>query len=228
MIGFRVARQQNLHSMSHADKPKSENWLSSLFMSKEGVYQNLLQQARDAYVSHPQMTSFAPFPDDIQRQEIEPYHLPCGDVLRQEEGLVSQTYAHLQDAIVNAAPYAVWRETYKYTDIGDCFLNNFGCYSIVGAGGPFLSNKLWLWIVHMPPQLYYPWHHHPAEEMYMVISGTGVFNREGCPSENLGEGGTVYHESNQPHAMETQDDPVLCLVAWRNRFDTPPVLTPSN
>jgi hypothetical protein len=26
--------------------------------------------------------------------------------------------------------------------------------------------------------------------------------------------------------METLDDPVLCLVAWRDDFETPPVLTP--
>jgi len=42
----------------------------------------------------------------------------------------------------------------------------------------------------------------------------------------LTEDDTSFHQSNQPHAMETLDDPVLCLVAWRDDFETPPVLTP--
>ncbi len=59
----------------------------------------------------------------------------------------------------------------------------------------------------------------------MVVSGSAVFMRDGLPDERLGEGDTSFHKSNQPHAMETHDAPVLCLVAWRDEFETPPVLT---
>jgi quercetin dioxygenase-like cupin family protein len=89
-----------------------------------------------------------------------------------------------------------------------------------------MSAAIRLFMVYMPPHFYYPWHHHPAEEMYMVVSGNGVFKRKDCPDERLTEGDTSFHHSNQPHAMETLDDPVLCLVAWRDDFETPPVLTP--
>ncbi|MES0824122.1 dimethylsulfonioproprionate lyase family protein [Ruegeria sp. SCP11] len=194
-------------------------------MNKSDIYQRLLRLSRDAYIGHSELMSFTPYPDDVARQAITPFHRPCGDVLRQETGLVSETYAELKDAIIDAAPYVVWRETYKHTNIGERFLNNFGCYSIVGEGGPFSSRQIRMWVVYMPPGLYYPWHHHPAEETYLVISGSAVFKRKGCPDETLGEGSTVFHESNQPHAMETLEDPVLCMVAWRNGFDTPPVLT---
>jgi hypothetical protein len=117
-------------------------------------------------------------------------------------------------------------ETYKDTDIGDDFMDQFACYCIIGENAPFMSAAIRLFMVYMPPHFYYPWHHHPAEEMYLVVSGNGVFKRKGCPDERLTEGETSFHQSNQPHAMETLDDPVLCLVAWRDDFETPPVLTP--
>ena len=52
-----------------------------------------------------------------------------------------------------------------------------------------------------------------------------AFHREGDPTEVLRPGGTSFHASNQPHAMETTDSPVMCYVTWRNHLDTPPVLT---
>lgn len=194
-------------------------------MSTDPIYDRLLRESREAYTGHPELMSFAPFPDDIQTQDITPFHRPCGDLLREEKGLSCETYTGLRDAIVDAGPHAVWRETYKHTNIGDHFLSRFGCYSIIGEGGPFSSEKIRLWIVYMPPGLYYPWHHHPAEEMYLVVSGNAVFKRKGCADEPLQEGDTMFHASNQPHAMETLDDPVLCLVAWRNGFGIQPVLT---
>lgn len=195
-------------------------------MNQEAVYQTLLCTTQDAYAGNAEMTGFTPFPDDIVRQAITPFHSTCCDVFCEDKKLVSQKYPALQDALRAASDAVHWRQTYKDTDIGDDFMGQFACYCIIGENAPFMSAAIRLFMVYMPPHFYYPWHHHPAEEMYVVVSGTGVFKRKDCPDERLTEGEISFHQSNQPHAMETLDDPVLCLVAWRNDFETPPVLTP--
>ena len=195
-------------------------------MNQEAVYQTLLRTTQDAYADNAEMTGFTPFPDDIVRQAVTPFHSTCCDVFCEDKKLVSQKYPALQDAIRAASDAVHWRQTYKDTDIGDDFMGQFACYCIIGENAPFMSAAIRLFMVYMPPHFYYPWHHHPAEEMYVVVSGTGVFKRKDCPDERLTEGEISFHQSNQPHAMETLDDPVLCLVAWRNDFETPPVLTP--
>ena len=195
-------------------------------MDQEAVYQNLLRTTQDAYAGNAEMRGFTPFPDDIVHQAVTPFHNPCCGVFCEDKELVSQKYPALQDAIRAASDAVHWRETYKDTNIGDDFMDRFACYCIIGDNAPFMSAAIRLFIVYMPPHFYYPWHHHPAEEMYMVVSGNGVFKRKDCPDERLTEGETSFHQSNQPHAMETLDDPVLCLVAWRDDFETPPVLTP--
>ena len=195
-------------------------------MNQEAVYQTLLRTTQDAYADNAEMTGFTPFPDDIVRQAVTPFHSTCCDVFCEDKKLVSQKYPALQDALRAASDAVHWRQTYKDTDIGDDFMGQFACYCIIGENAPFMSAAIRLFMVYMPPHFYYPWHHHPAEEMYVVVSGTGVFKRKDCPDERLTEGEISFHQSNQPHAMETLDDPVLCLVAWRNDFETPPVLTP--
>jgi len=195
-------------------------------MNQEAVYQTLLCTTQDAYAGNAEMTGFTPFPDDIVRQAITPFHSTCCDVFCEDKKLVSQKYPALQDAIRAASDAVHWRQTYKDTDIGDDFMGQFACYCIIGENAPFMSAAIRLFMVYMPPHFYYPWHHHPAEEMYVVVSGTGVFKRKDCPDERLTEGEISFHQSNQPHAMETLDDPVLCLVAWRDDFETQPVLTP--
>lgn len=172
------------------------------------------------------MMGFTPFPNDIVPQAVTPFHSTCCDVFCEDKKLVSHKYPALQDAIRAASDAVHWRRTYKDTDIGDDFMDKFACYCIIGENAPFMSAAIRLFMVYMPPHFYYPWHHHPAEEMYMVVSGNGVFKRKGCPDERLTEGDTSFHQSNQPHALETLGDPVLCLVAWRDDFEKPPVLTP--
>ena len=195
-------------------------------MNQEAVYQTLLRTTQDAYAGNAEMTGFTPFPDDIVRQAVTPFHSTCCDVFCEDKKLVSQKYPALQDALRAASDAVHWRQTYKDTDIGDDFMGQFACYCIIGENAPFMSAAIRLFMVYMPPHFYYPWHHHPAEEMYVVVSGTGVFKRKDCPDERLTEGEISFHQSNQPHAMETLDDPVLCLVAWRDDFETQPVLTP--
>ena len=189
------------------------------------VWDNLLEELRRAFEQNDALRGFSTFPDDVVAQDVASFQVPCADVMARESKLISKTYSGLRDAILAAGPYAMWRETYKGTDIGQAFLDRFGCYAIIGTGGAFMSEKLWAFIVHMPKGLYYPHHHHPAEEMYCVLAGEAEFMREGEANEILREGDTSFHASNQPHAMETHDKPVLCLVVWRNGFETPPVLT---
>lgn len=195
-------------------------------MDAELRYHTLLEAARHVYEGHAELTDFVPFPKDVRRQPIVPQAHPCSALFQNDDALKSVAYPDLQQAIVGAAPVAHWRETYKDTDIGADFLTRFGCYCIIGEGGPYLSSDIRLYMVYMPAHFYYPWHHHPAEEIYLVVSGSALFKKGMCADEVLSPGQTSFHKSNQPHAMATQEEPVLCLVAWRDQFETPPVWTP--
>lgn len=189
------------------------------------VFDNLLAEARKTHEAHSGLSEFCPFARDISPQHVKPHPIKSADYLAKETALLSKTYPALRDAFIAASPFAKWRETYRGTDIGQDFLDRFGCYCLIGAGGAFASRLMAAYVVYMPPGLYYPWHHHPGEEMYIVLAGEAEFMRDGEANETLREGETIQHASNQPHAMQTHDHPVMAYVVRRSGFETPPVLT---
>ena len=141
--------------------------------------------------------------------------------------LTSAKMPALLRAVLNASPAMHWRETYDARNEGAGFMDRWGCFSLIGDNAPFASQKVRLFFVYMPAGLVYPWHRHPAEEIYQVIAGQAVFKRAGHAPRMLGEGQTMYHASQEIHALETEESPVLCLVAWRNHLTIRPELVPA-
>ncbi len=191
------------------------------------LWDRLLASARAAHSAHPAISAFCPFPDDITAQPVTPFHIPASNLFQQDRHLKTDAYSDLHNAFLAVAPHAHWRETYKDTDIGDDFMSRFGCYCLIGAGGAFHSEQMCAWVVYMPARLHYPFHHHPGEEMYLVLAGQAEFLRHGAPAKILHPGDTAQHASNEPHATETHAHPLLAYVVWRNGFGTLPVLTPA-
>ena len=189
------------------------------------LWENLLEVARKVHFGNRELQDFCPFPKDIIKQNFQPFHIPASDLMQNEIGLYTEDYNELRDAFISASPYAHWRQTYKGTTVGKQFLDEFGCYGLIGPESPFQSEKMRAWVVYMPKGFYYPWHHHPAEEMYLCLAGEAVFRRKNCPEIRLGSGGVIEHTANQPHSMETLEHPIMAYVVWRNEFGTKPVLT---
>ena len=190
------------------------------------AWDTLLAEVRHLHESQPALQGFCPFPTDLTPQEVPAHHIPASDLFQDDACLVSSDFAACTQALRDCSGIAHWRETYKGTDIADEFLNRFGCYGIIGPNGPFHSDTMRAWVVYMPAQLWYPWHHHPGEEIYFTLAGSAEFLAKGHPVQIMTEGATSQHASNQPHATETKKHPFLAYVVWRNRFETAPVLTP--
>lgn len=187
-------------------------------------FTQLLNAARRIHDETGVLRDFCPFADDLVEQLVSPFHIPAADLFVGDE-IVAAASNPLAQAFRAGAPYATWRETYKGTAIGDDFLNRFGCYCLIGPGGGWRSEHMAAFMVYMPPGLWYPYHHHPAEELYYVLAGEAEFLRDGEDPETLRAGEAVFHAANQPHATRTHDQPLLAYVLWRSELGTPPVLT---
>ena len=192
-------------------------------MNEATVLETVLTQLKLLHATHPEVHTFCPFPDDVHTQKIAPVHRPPSDAMQMETGLGESLYPELRDALVKLSPFAQWREAYKDTDSDPDFMNRFGCYEIVGVDALLASAKIRSFLVYHPPHLHYPWHHHPAEELYMVIAGEAEFHMKGRRAETLTSGQTSFHHSNVPHALTSHDHPVMAYVVWRDDFDVAPV-----
>ncbi len=192
-----------------------------------GLFENALAEVKKFYEASTELSQFKSFPDNDQLkwQELEPYYINPARLFAEDTTLNSDEYSAVKDALVAVKDAAFWRETYKDTSIGDEFLNRFGCYELFGWEGHFHCQESRGFIVYSTGDLYYPWHHHPAEEMYFILAGEAEFATEGNAPKMLKPGDTVFHAENQPHNMQTREKGVLAWVQWRGEMGIAPVLT---
>ena len=195
-------------------------------MSRE-LFETALSEVRRFYEASPELVQFNPFPDDtdLNYRELDPYYINPATLFSEDESLVDGKFPAVRDALLALKDHAFWRETYKDTNIGDAFLNRFGCYELFGLEGHFDCRKTRGFMVYSTGDLYYPWHHHPAEEMYFILAGEAEFATEGNTPKMLKPGDHVFHAENQPHNMQTYEKGVLAWVQWRGDLTTAPVLT---
>ena len=192
-------------------------------------HQDLFTILSELYVSCEALRAFAPLPDDLVAQSVEPHHRAASHALQQDTQLQSHHHQELQTALIAASPQMHWREVYRRDETSPAhlsfdFMDKLGVYALIGETGPFMSQKMALYMVYMPAGLSYPWHAHKAEEFYYILSGEAVFRRAGHPDKTLKEGDCLYHSSELPHAMQTYDKPMLSLAVWRNHLDAPAYL----
>ena len=190
------------------------------------LWQDLLKATAALMRDAPDLAGFCALGDDLQRTPVEFADHPARLAFEVED-FGTTHLSTITGAVQRAGTIAHWRLTYGDTDIGQDFLDRFGCYCLIGPNAPWISKKMAAFFVYMPAGLWYPWHAHPAEEMYFVLAGQGRFLREGLPDETLGPGKAAFHASRQPHALLTTDQPILALVLWRNELETPPELVPN-
>lgn len=153
-------------------------------------HQDLFTILSDLYVSCEALRAFAPLPDDLVAQSVEPHHRAASHALQQDTHLQSHHHQELQTALIAASPQMHWREVYRRDETSPAhlsfdFMDKLGVYALIGETGPFMSQKMALYMVYMPAGFSYPWHAHKAEEFYYILSGEAVFRRADHPDITL-------------------------------------------
>ncbi|MEO1139267.1 MAG: dimethylsulfonioproprionate lyase family protein [Pseudomonadota bacterium] len=188
------------------------------------AWDTLLTEVKAAHARLPALQDFCAFPNTVTAQKITPHHDPLSDLMQADPALhAPNDLTPLREALKDAAGSARWRETYRDTDYGQILHASFGCYEILGQDTPLGTQDMRSFVIYQKPGFHYPMHHHPAEELYLVVAGEGEFHIEGEPSRHLMPGDTAFHPSNAPHALTTTDHPILAYVLWRGDLGTKPV-----
>ena len=131
--------------------------------------------------------------------------LPAIDLLRRS----APDLAPLADALQALAPQMTWRQ--KSTD-DPVFARGHANSDIVGADANALEQRadVRLGLSLMAPDLTYPDHDHPPEEVYIALSDSD-WRQNANPWHAPGIGGIVYNPRNIVHAMRSRSSPLLAI-----------------
>ena len=122
----------------------------------------------------------------------------------------------LRAAVALVASRAAWTRTASYAS--DTAL--FAGYAHAALRGSD-DDDVVVGLVLLGPGVHYRAHHHPAEEYYFPLGAIRWDHGDGWVDEPAGE--LIHHEPWQPHAMVTDDRPVLLAYLWFDDVATPSV-----
>lgn len=100
------------------------------------------------------------------------------------------------------------------------FLERYGYCEVIGPGRIVESARFRIGFLLLAPGTLYPRHHHPAEEVYHVVSGAGAWQRGDEAWRTEPPGAAIHHPSLMPHATRAADAPLLALYVWGGSIDT--------
>ena len=81
---------------------------------------------------------------------------------------------------------------------------------VLGDKGIERRSDLTVGVTIMAPNLTYPDHHHPPEEIYMVLS-QGSWRQGATPWYETGFGGYIYNPPNILHAITSSETPLVAI-----------------
>jgi quercetin dioxygenase-like cupin family protein len=134
-------------------------------------------------------------------------HLPTAlEHARRQPGPV----AGLAEAFAAIEPQLNWTIRAGAEAQGEEFLNGHANATITGQDGLEIRPDVRIGVSLMAPHTLYPDHHHPPEEIYVVLSG-GQWRQASNPWHEPGSGGLVYNPPSIVHAMRSTELPLLAL-----------------
>jgi hypothetical protein len=142
---------------------------------------------------------------DAQPPAPEPVSLPVCALLDEALAPATALHAALRPLMADLA----W---YRRAGGDERFQASHANTTLVGASGLERREDLWIGATLLAPNTDYPVHHHPPEEIYLVLS-EGDWWRDGTGWFTPGIGGTLYNQPDVRHAMRSHARPLFALWA---------------
>ena len=155
------------------------------------------------------------WPSRPENRAVAAASLPVLRWLPQVAGDADAAHPQLIDALCRAAGSLAWRQTYGADELDATFLDNYGWTEIIGAAGPLACAELACGFLLLGPNTRYPRHTHPAEELYLPLSGAAHWQQGDGIWRIRPVGIPILHSADEPHAMQTTSEPLLALYLWR-------------
>ncbi|MDO6562304.1 dimethylsulfonioproprionate lyase family protein [Amphritea sp. 1_MG-2023] len=147
---------------------------------------------------------------------VTPQENPLSESLRQVANRVNDLPRQLQplvNSFFDIADDLTWfqRAAVNQPD----FMAGHANAEIIGPRGLAVGDGITVGVTLMQPDLTYPDHHHPPEEIYLVLS-EGLWWQQGQPWWSPDIGGYVYNPANIVHAMQSLDKPLFAIWCFKD------------
>ena len=115
--------------------------------------------------------------------------------------------------VLKQAEHLHWRRAVN-GKLPPALSSSLAAVEFIGPTGIYRSDEGKIGFYLQAPNVYYPSHWHPAEELYYILHGTSGWAVDDKELVEKTRQSFVHHKSMQPHTMESWAEPVLAIWAW--------------
>ncbi|MEZ5811157.1 MAG: dimethylsulfonioproprionate lyase family protein [Rhizobiaceae bacterium] len=90
---------------------------------------------------------------------------------------------------------------------------------LVGPDGLVFDDSCRVGLFAQGPNLAYPQRTHAAEELFVMLAGTGLWSQSGHVGVPRGPGARMHHASLEPHSSTTGAEPLVAIWVWTGDID---------
>jgi quercetin dioxygenase-like cupin family protein len=147
-------------------------------------------------------------------------------VLRDWNRAVASAPVAMRPLLAALGPSLVWTRNPNYRGRPNPrFLANYGYGVILGPADrrarPLVDDaSASMGLLMLGPDVVYPRHRHPAEEIYIPLTGIAWWQRGDAPWRRVQPGIAIHHPPGMPHATRTGGDPLVALYLWHGDIAT--------
>lgn len=86
----------------------------------------------------------------------------------------------MAELLSELSPFLSWMDDpdYRGADVDAAFLENYGCFELVGTKGIIHDQWTTLGCMLLSPEIYFPLHAHPQYELLYILSGRGTWHMD--------------------------------------------------
>lgn len=154
--------------------------------------------------------------NEPDRIDVSPKEHPATAHLPEMHDSLLPTARPLFQALLAASPTLAWQISYTADDgFGEEYLQRYAWCDVIGPNGIYLSDDHRIGFGYWRKGLFYPPHAHEPEEIYWVLSGTGLFTSGDQEPAYKGPGSIVHHEPHVWHSIDMRESAVLVMFLWK-------------
>lgn len=148
--------------------------------------------------------------------EPEPRRLPACRYLPECVAASMFMAPDVAAALAEIEEFLRWKQNPNYSDavMGEGYMDNYAYTEIIGPDGFFPGADFLMGLMLLGPRRLYPDHHHPAPELYWLLTGPSDWRRSREDFRERAAGETIWHAPLVTHATRTGDSPLLAVWAW--------------
>ncbi|HTN98565.1 MAG TPA: dimethylsulfonioproprionate lyase family protein [Nordella sp.] len=126
-------------------------------------------------------------------------------------------------ALAEIEEFLHWQQNPNYSDavMGEGYMDNYAYAEIIGPNGFFPGEDFLLGLLLLGPHRLYRDHHHPAPELYWLLTGPSDWRKEQSEFRSRAAGETIWHPPRMSHATRTRESPLLAVYAWTRDTGAP-------